>query len=68
MYLGAKYLGKQSITVGKSGTIYKQGDICPLPEREAIGRPEFEPVYSETKKETKNDKKLKESIKELEED
>lgn len=70
-YIGARYIGKQPIKVGKTGTaILKEGDmISTMREQEAKGRHDFEPVYEgKQKKELNSDKRLKESIKELEED
>ena len=53
MYIGAKYIGKQKIRVGRNGGFLNEGDILSImKEWEAKARPDFEPVYKgkETKK------------------
>jgi len=64
-YIGAKYIGNDPIAFGNSGRVANKGDICTeLPEWEAIGRHDFEPVYDgETKveKPAATQKKIKEA-------
>ena len=46
MYVGAKYILKEKILVGKTGETLNEGDICKtMSEREAKAREDFEPVY-----------------------
>jgi hypothetical protein len=63
MYKGAKYIGIDPVRVGKGGVILNPGDVFDLmPEWEAKGRPDFEPVYSGKQPEEKTsffDKKKK---------
>ncbi len=45
-YLGGRFIGNEPIQFGGSGRIANPGDVCSeLPEDEAIGRHDFEPVY-----------------------
>lgn len=47
-YLGGKFIGNEPIQLGQSGRIVNPNDLCPeLPEWEAIGRHDFEPVYED---------------------
>lgn len=47
-YIGARYIGNDPIAFGQTGRVANKGDICTeLPEWEAIGRTEFEPVYEQ---------------------
>ena len=56
-YIGARYIGNDPIQFGGSGRIANKGDICPeLPEWEAIGRHDFEPVYEDEMKVNKTKK------------
>jgi hypothetical protein len=53
-YIGAKYTGNDPVTIGASGSLLKPGDITKeVPEWEAIGRHDFEPVYEGISKQTK---------------
>jgi len=60
MYIGARYIAGQPVTVGRGGSrILRKGDILKsMPEQEAIGRADFEPVYDEVKKEKKHKKDI----------
>ena len=56
MYKGAKYIGIDKIKIGKTGEILSNGDVTTtIPEQEAKGRKDFEPVYEGSEKKKKKD-------------
>ena len=53
-YLGAKYIGRSKLRLA-SGKVINYDEIIEMPEKEAIERKRFEPVYEAEKKQFKKE-------------